>query len=78
MGTLWMMLPVIAATGFGICLRRHMCGGPSSMSRLEGEAHSWTLSPLEICLEPITVKNNLRIDRCLFGFSARVLGEGIS
>ena len=40
------------------------------MSRLEGEAHSWTLSPLEICLEPITVKNNLRIDRCLFGFSA--------
>ena len=23
-----------------------------------------------ICLEPITVKNNLRIDRCLFGFSA--------
>ena len=48
------------------------------MSRLEGEAHSWTLSPLEICLEPITVKNNLRIDRCLFGFSARVLGEGIS
>ena len=40
------------------------------MSRLEGEAHSWTLSPLEICLEPITVKNNLRIAPRLRNYGA--------